>query len=200
MQKLKIKDIVMVALISALYLILYTVSGMGTMIIGPMGHAISPGLCGLITGSIFFFITRKIGKFGQFMIMQAICMVIFSIMGAGYLPWVITSMLGALVADLIASRENSPALWKVIVASGIFHVGQAFGSIIPSMFFMESYRDEWISRGQTPEAMDEMIKYTSGAMGIVSTVIVFVLAAVGVLIGYLILRKHFEKKDVPAVA
>ena len=200
MQKLKIKDIVMVALISALYLILYTVSGMGTMIIGPMGHAISPGLCGLITGSIFFFITRKIGKFGQFMIMQAICMVIFSIMGAGYLPWVITSMLGALVADLIASRENSPALWKVIVASGIFHVGQAFGSIIPSMFFMESYREEWISRGQTPEAMDEMIKYTSGAMGIVSTVIVFVLAAVGVLIGYLILRKHFEKKDVPAVA
>ena len=200
MQKLKIKDIVMVALISALYLILYTVSGMGTMIIGPMGHAISPGLCGLITGSIFFFITRKIGKFGQFMIMQAICMVIFSIMGAGYLPWVITSMLGALVADLIASRENSPALWKVVIASGIFHVGQAFGSIIPSMFFMESYRDEWISRGQTPEAMDEMIKYTSGAMGIVSTVIVFVLAAVGVLIGYLILRKHFEKKDVPAVA
>ena len=200
MQKLKIKDIVMVALISALYLILYTVSGMGTMIIGPMGHAISPGLCGLITGSIFFFITRKIGKFGQFMIMQAICMVIFSIMGAGYLPWVITSMLGALVADLIASRENSPALWKVVIASGVFHVGQAFGSIIPSMFFMESYRDEWISRGQTPEAMDEMIKYTSGAMGIVSTVIVFVLAAVGVLIGYLILRKHFEKKDVPAVA
>ncbi len=200
MQKLKIKDIVMVALISALYLILYTVSGMGTMIIGPMGHAISPGLCGLITGSIFFFITRKIGKFGQFMIMQAICMVIFSIMGAGYLPWVITSMLGALVADLIASRENSPALWKVVIASGIFHVGQAFGSIIPSMFFMESYRDEWISRGQTPEAMDEMIKYTSGAMGIVSTVIVFVLASVGVLLGYLILRKHFEKKDVPAMA
>ncbi len=200
MQKLKIKDIVMVALISALYLILYTVSGMGTMIIGPMGHAISPGLCGLITGSIFFFITRKIGKFGQFMIMQAICMVIFSIMGAGYLPWVITSMLGALVADLIASRENSPALWKVVIASGIFHVGQAFGSIIPSMFFMESYREEWISRGQTPEAMDEMIKYTSGAMGIVSTVIVFVLAAVGVLIGYLILRKHFEKKDVPVMA
>ena len=48
--------------------------------------------------------------------------------------------------------------------------------------------------------MDEMIKYTSGAMGIVSTVIVFVLAAVGVLIGYLILRKHFEKKDVTAMA
>ncbi len=200
MQTLKIKDVVMVALITALYLILYTVSGMGTMIIGPLGHAISPGLCGLITGAIFFFITRKVGKFGQFMFMQAICMVLFSIMGAGYIPWVITSMLGALVADLIASRENSPAVWKVVIASGVFHVGQAFGSIIPSMFFMESYKEEWISRGQTPESMEEMIKYTSGAMGVVSTVIVFVLSAVGVLIGYLILRKHFEKNDISVTA
>ena len=197
-KKLKIKDVVMAALLTALYLILYMVSGMATMVVGHFGHAISPGICGLLTGAIFFFMSRKIGKFGQFMIMQAICMIIFSCMGAGYLPWVVTSMIGALIADLIASRENSPAVWKVVLASGIFHVGQAFGSIIPSMFFMESYRDEWISRGQTPEAMDEMIKYTSGAMGVVSTVIVFVLAALGVIIGYAILNKHFEKKAVQA--
>ena len=198
MHKLKTKDIVMAALLTALYLILYLASGMATMVVGPFGHAISPGICGLLAGAIFFFMSRKIGKFGQFMIMQAICMVIFSCMGAGYLPWVVTSMIGALIADLIASRESSPAVWKVAVASGIFHVGQAFGSIIPSMFFMESYRDEWISRGQPPEAMDEMIKYTSGTMGILSTVIVFVLAVAGVIIGYAILNKHFERKQIAA--
>ena len=200
MKTLKIKDVVMVALITALYLILYMVSGMGTVIFGAMGHAISPGLCGVIAGTVFFFVTRKVGKFGQFMFMQAICMVLFSIMGAGYIPWVITSMLGALLADIIASRESNPAVWKVAIASGVFHVGQAFGSIIPSMFFMESYKEEWTSRGQTPEALDEMIKYTSGIMGVVSTVIVFVLSVVGVLIGYLILRKHFEKKETSVTA
>jgi len=195
MKKLKIKDIVMIALLSALYLIFYTLSTALVMVLGAFGHAISPGICAIFTGTIMYFMTRKVGKFGQFMIMQAICMVIFSIMGAGYIPWYITSMLGALGADLVASRSNKPAVWKVAVASGLFHVGQAFGSIIPSMFFLESYKEEWMGRGQTPEAMDEMVKYTTGGMGILATVVVFALSVVGVYIGYLILRKHFERKE-----
>lgn len=200
MNKLKVKDVVMVALLTALYLLLYMVSGMAVMVLGSFGHAVSPGVCAVFAGTVFFFMTRKVGKFGQFTIMQAICMVVFSIMGAGYLPWFITSMVGAILADVIASRDNKPAVWKVAVASGLFHVGQAFGTIIPCLFFVESYREEWISRGQTPEAMEEMIKYTSGVMGIVSTAVVFGLSVIGVVIGYLTLRKHFEKRDEMQVA
>ena len=200
MNKLKVKDVVMVALLTALYLLFYMVSGMAVMVLGAFGHAVSPGVCAVFAGTVFFFMTRKVGKFGQFTIMQAICMVVFSIMGAGYLPWFITSMVGAILADVIASRDNKPAVWKVAVASGLFHVGQAFGTIIPCLFFVESYREEWISRGQTPEAMEEMIKYTSGVMGIVSTAVVFGLSVIGVVIGYLILRKHFEKRDEIQVA
>lgn len=200
MNKLKVKDVVMVALLTALYMLFYMVSGMAVMVLGAFGHAVSPGVCAVFAGTVFFFMTRKVGKFGQFTIMQAICMVVFSIMGAGYLPWFITSMVGAILADVIASRDNKPAVWKVAVASGLFHVGQAFGTIIPCLFFVESYREEWISRGQTPEAMEEMIKYTSGVMGIVSTAVVFGLSVIGVVIGYLILRKHFEKRDEMQVA
>jgi len=200
MKKLKIKDIVMIALLTALYLVFYMVCGMLAMVFGPFGHAISPGICAIFTGSIMLFMARKIGKFGQYLIMQAICMVLFGIMGAGYIPWVITSMIGALFADLIASRSKDTPVLKVAIASGLFHVGQALGSIIPSWFFMEQYRQDWINRGQTPEAMDEMIKYTSGVMGFVSTVIVFILAIAGVYLGQLILKKHLEKKDVDTKA
>ncbi|SDB33441.1 energy-coupling factor transport system substrate-specific component [Pseudobutyrivibrio sp. YE44] len=196
MKKLKIKDVIMIALLSALYMVFYMLSMVIIAPLGPFGHSISCGICALLTGSIFFFISRKIGKFGQFMLMQAICMVLFSIMGAGYLPWLVTSMVGALIADFIASKDNNQHVFKVALASGIFHVGQAWGAIIPSWFFLDSYREEWISRGQTPEAMDEMIKYTSGAMGVVSTVIVFALSVAGVYLGYAILRKHLEKKDI----
>ena len=139
-----------------------------------------------------FFVTRKVGKFFQFTIMQAICMLIFSIMGAGYLPWLITSMVAAVIADFIASREEKPAVWKVAIASGIFHVGQVWGTMIPSWFFLESYKSEWIGRGQTPEAMEQMIRFTSGFMGVVSTLIVFALAFAGVFLGWLILRKHLK--------
>jgi len=192
-RKIKIKDVITVALLTALYLLFYMVSGVAVTFLGQIAHAISPGITALITGTIFYFMSRKVGRFGQFTIMQAICLLIFSIMGAGYLPWIITSLVGALLADAVASTSRKPAVWRVAVASGLFHVGQAFGSIIPSWFFLDSYRTEWISRGQTPEQMDEMIKYTSGFMGVVSTAVVFAMSCVGVVIGFLILRKHFEK-------
>ena len=198
MRKLKIKDVVMTSLLTALYMVFYMVASMIVMVFGQFGHAISPGICAILTGSVLLFLTRKVGKFGQFTIMQAIIMLIFSIMGAGYLPWIITSMVAAILADVIASREEKPAVWKVALASGVFHVGQAFGVIIPCWFFLESYREEWISRGQTPEAMDEMIKYTSGAMGVIATVVVFALSVAGVYLGYLILKKHLDKKDAMA--
>ncbi|MCR5213411.1 MAG: MptD family putative ECF transporter S component [Eubacterium sp.] len=198
-KKLKIKDFVMIALLTALYMLFYMVASLFVFVLGDFGHAISPGICGLLSGAVLVFMTRKVGKFGQFTIMQAICMVIFSIMGAGYLPWFITSMVGAILADIIASTTDKPATWKVGIASGLFHVGQAFGTIIPCLFFLESYREEWISRGQTEEAMDAMIKYTSGAMGIVSTIIVFTLSFIGVYIGYAILKKHLENSEASKV-
>jgi len=190
---LKIKDVVMVALLTALYLVFYMVSGVLITMLGAFGHAVSPGVCAFIAGSILLFMTRKVGKFGQFTIMTAICLLLFTIMGAGYLPWLITSMVAAVIADFIASREVRPAVWKVAIASGIMHVGQAWGSIIPSWFFVESYREEWISRGQTPEAMDEMVRYTQGIMGVLATAVVFALAAAGVYLGYLILKKHLKE-------
>ncbi len=194
MRKLKIKDVVMTSLLTALYMVFYMVASMAVMVLGQFGHAISPGICAILTGSVLLFLTRKVGKFGQFTIMQAICMLIYSIMGAGYLPWLITSMVAAILADVIASREEKPAGWKVALASGVFHVGQAWCTIIPSWFFLERYKTEWIGRGQTPEAMEEMVKYTTGIMGVVSTLIVFVLAVAGVYLGWLILRKHLKEK------
>ncbi len=194
MRKLKIKDVVMTSLLTALYLVFYLVASMIVMVLGQFGHAISPGICAILTGSVLLFLTRKVGKFGQFTIMQAIMMLIFSIMGVGYLPWIITSMVAAILADVIASREEKPAVWKVALASGVFHVGQAWGSIVPSCFFLESYKEEWIGRGQTAEAMEEMVKYTTGFMGLVSTFIVFALAVAGVYLGWLILRKHLKEK------
>ena len=193
MRKLKIKDIIMVALLTAVYLVFYLISGMSSMVFGAFGHAISPGVCGLLGGCVLYFMSRKIGKFGQFTILTAIIMLVFSLMGAGYLPWLITSMIAAVIADFIASKDNKVAAWKVAVASGIMHVGQAWGAIVPSWFFVESYKKEWIERGQTPEDMEAMAAMTQGIMGVLATVVVFALAFAGVYLGYLILRKHFKE-------
>ena len=191
--RLKMKDFVLLALLTALYIIVYFVSMMLISLMGPFGHAISPGICGLLSGAILIFISRKIGKMWQFTLMELIIMGVFALMGAGYLPWFITSMVGAVLADVIASTSNKPSVLKVAIASGLIHVGNALGGIIPACFFTEQYMNEWIARGQKPDQMLEMVKATQGTMGILATIIAFILSVIGVYIGYSRLKGHLKE-------
>ncbi len=191
--RLKMKDIVFIALLTVIYLIFYMVSMFLIVALGQFGHAISPGICALLTGSVIIFMNRKIGKMWEYSIFTALVMAAFALMGGGYLPWIVSSMVTAVIADIIASRSNETSIPILAVASGIMHVGQAWGAIIPSTFFLDSYRSHWIERGMDPDEMDEMIRFTKGLMGLLSSVLVFILAVIGVFLGYLILRKHLEK-------
>ncbi|BET22917.1 MptD family putative ECF transporter S component [Solobacterium moorei] len=191
--RLKMKDFVLLALLTALYIIVYFVAMMLISLMGPFGHAISPGVCGLLSGAILIFISRKIGKMWQFTLMELIIMGVFALMGAGYLPWFIASMVGAILADVIASTSNKPSVLKVAIASGLIHVGNALGGIIPACFFAEQYMNEWIARGQKPDQMLEMVKATQGTMGILATIIAFILSVIGVYIGYSILKGHLKE-------
>ena len=88
----KMKDIVTVALLTALYIVFYMITMLIITPLGPFGHSISPGICAILTGSIIVFLSRKVGKMWQFTLMIAILMVIFWLMGGGYIPWVLSSM------------------------------------------------------------------------------------------------------------
>lgn len=191
--RLKLKDIITIALLTAVYVLLYMITMGISSALGQLGHAISPGLNAVLAGSVILFMNRKVGKMWEYSIFTALLMAAMALMGGGYLPWVATSMVTAVIADLIASRSRDTSVLKVALASGILHVGQAWGAILPSLLFLNAYRDHWIARGMTPEAMDEQIFYTSGWMGILMTAVVFVLAFAGVWLGHLILRRHLEK-------
>ncbi|KGF14931.1 membrane protein [Peptostreptococcus sp. MV1] len=192
-KKLKIKDILLLALLTAIYMIIYMVCMAIITPLGAYGHSISPGICGIFSGTVIYFMSRKVGKMWQFTIFTLFVMGVFALMGGGYLPWLITSVSTAIIADIIASRVDKPSVGRLAIASGLIHMGQAWGAIIPSMFFLESYRSTWISRGQKAAEMDAMIKYTAGTWGIVNSLIIFALAVLGVYIGYFILKKHFKE-------
>lgn len=190
---IKIKDILLVALLTAVYILMYFVTMTIITPLGALGHAISPGICSVFAGTVIYFMSRKVGKMWQYSLMTLLVMGVFALMGGGYLPWLISSMVTALIADMLASRSKKTPVIKVAIASGIMHMGQAWGAIIPSLLFLDKYKETWVARGQSVEAMNEFIKYTSGYWALVSSVIVFVLAFVGVYIGFFILKKHFKE-------
>ncbi|MDO4711953.1 MAG: MptD family putative ECF transporter S component [Peptostreptococcaceae bacterium] len=194
-KKLKTKDFVFLAIITGLYFALY----MGVMMLiaplGAYGHAISPGIFGLLGGTIIYFIAKKLGKMWQFTILSAIVMGVFALMGAGYLPWIVTTIVTAVLADLITSSRDEPSTLQIAVSFGLMQVGQALGGILPVWFFVDAYRSEWIARGQTPEQMDRMIAVTKGMMGVSAIAVTFVLAFIGAYLGSMILKKHFASYE-----
>lgn len=193
--KLKVKDFMLIALLTALYMIIYMISMFAIAPLGAFGHAISPGICAVFSGTVIYFMSRRPGKMWQFTIMTILVMACFTLMGGGYIPWYITSVGMAAIADLIASgKSRNAGVAKVAVASGLMHVGQAWGAIIPSIFFVSRYKSYWVMRGQSEAEMDMHIRYTAGMWGVFSSVIVFVLAVIGVYLGWFILRKHFKEE------
>ncbi len=191
--KIKLKDLVLIALLTVIYFLIYMIGMLFVTLLGPLGHAISPGICALFSGAIIIFMNRKVGKMWEYTIFTILIMATFSLLGGGYIPWYITSISMAVIADIFASKTNDTAIWKLGIASGFIHVGQACGAIIPSIFFLDRYRAHWIERGMSPQDMDNMIKYTKGAMGFAAIVVVFVMAFIGIYLGHLILRKHLDK-------
>ncbi len=193
----KMKDVVTISLLTALYMVFYMIAMAVITPLGPFGHAISPGACGLLAGAVIIFLSRKVGKMWQFTLMTGILMITFWLLGGGYLPWVISSLVMAAVADFIASRDGKTVkVWKLALASGLMHVGQAWGAIVPSWFFLEQYKAHWVGRaGMTAEMMDAQIKFTQGIMGVLATFITFVLALAGVYLGYIILKKHLKEGE-----
>lgn len=188
--KLKIKGLVLIALLTAIYLLIYMASMVPISLLGPYGHAISPGVCALLSGAVLLFMNRKIGKMWEFTCFTLLVMGAFALMGGGYLPWLITSVTAAVAADLLASHSNETSVPRLAIASGILHVGQALGGIIPATFFVSSYRTHWIARGISPAEMDGYIRFSKGLMGLSATVVVFALAFAGMYLGQLILRRH----------
>lgn len=192
---LKTKDILLIALLTAIYVLISMVIMIAIMPMGVFGHSISPGLSSILSGTVVYFMARKIGKMWQYTVMTLLLMGVYALMGGGYLPWLISSVVTAVIADLIASHSKEAGVGRIALASGVMHMGQAWGAIIPSLFFIEKYKSDWIARGQTPEAMEDMVRYTSGMWALYTSLIVFVLAVIGVYIGHFILKKHFRAKQ-----
>lgn len=191
----KTKDYVFLAIISALYIAVYMVASIASSLLGPFGHNISPGIFGLAGGTIMYFIAKKLGKMWQFTLLTIIVMGLFTLMGAGYLPWWISSLTGAVIADFMVSRQGSNfSVLNLAIGFGIMQVGQACGSLIPVLLFVDSYRQEWINRGQKPEFMDASIAASQGFYAVLTVILVFGLSFIGIYLGHKILKKHFANQ------
>ena len=181
--KLKIKDIITVVLLSLINVVIFFASTL--LYISPITIILMPVFFSLLEGVVYFIIGTKVKKPGAIFIYS----IVRAIMG-GYLPYIILFILSGVIAELL--------LWKIGYGNGkaltvsyiINQVFAAFGStIIPYAIAAKAMADQAVSDGR----QDNILKASEilrswWSVALVAGVIVA--AFIGAMIGRRIVKKH----------
>ena len=181
--KLKIKDIITVVLLSLINVVIFFASAL--LYISPITIILMPVFFSLLEGVVYFIIGTKVKKPGAILIYS----IVRAIMG-GYLPYILLFILSGVIAELIlwkTSYGNGKALTVSYIINQVF---AAFGStIIPYAIAAKAMADQAVSDGRQDNilAASEILQ-SWWSVALVAGVIVA--AFIGAMIGRRIVKKH----------
>lgn len=190
------RDFILIGVLTAVYFAVGMVIAMVTAMASPLAHIFSPAITGVFGGIIYLLLVSKTPKKGVFTLSTIILMVLYQFSGGGYLPWFITTVLSAVIADLICLPTQYKGFKSIAIGFGLMVTGQALGNVFPVVFFAEKFRNDFVSRGVEAVFMDQMIQFIQGPMAIIILVLSFSGGVVGMLLGKKLLIKHFKKAGI----
>lgn len=191
--KFKTKDFILIGILTAVFFVVYLGISMATAIAGPVTHLFASAITGLVAGIIILLLVTKVPKKGVFTINTFILMMLMQFAGGGYLPWLISSMLSAVVADIICIPSRYKNIRAIAIGFGVMMLGQMLGNILPILLFVDQFRADFASRGIDSSFLELMIRTVQGPMAAIVLVISFIGGVIGIYIGKGLMHKHFTK-------
>ena len=189
----KISDFVLIGILSALYGVLVLGIGALTVLLSPAMHALSPALIGVLLGTVFLFVVKKIPKFGAITLFVAISTALFAgFSGMMYVPFVGSVTAVAFVVDL-AVRGLGSRIPVLAAGYGLIQASYVFGGAIPLLFFLEQEMVRWQEAGMDMERIERFVEHSTGAFLAAGMGIAFLGGVIGIYIGKRILQKHFKE-------
>ena len=190
------RDFILIGVLTAVYFAVGMVIAMVTAMASPLAHIFSAAITGVFGGVIYLLLVSKTPKKGVFTLSTIILMVLYQFSGGGYLPWFITTILSAVIADLICMPTHYKGFKSITIGFGLMVTGQALGNVFPVVFFAEKFRNDFVSKGVEAVFMDQMIQFIQGPMAVIILVLSFSGGVLGMLLGKKLLIKHFKKAGI----
>jgi energy-coupling factor transport system substrate-specific component len=189
--KLNVKDLINVGIFTAIYFVVFYVSGMVGYI--PVFMVLLPFLLPLMTGIPFMLFLTKVNKFGMVSIMGIIVSIIMAITGHGW-PVIAVGVPCAVIADLLFKSGEYKSWWKIVAGFCIFSEW-IMGAMLPFWIMRDAYFAQ-IRAGYGDEYTNTLMSLMSGWMFAVMALLVIVGGTVGAYIGRGVLKKHFKRSGI----
>ncbi len=157
MNSWKISDFVLIGILSALYGVLVLGIGALTVLLSPAMHALSPALIGVLLGTVFLFVVKKIPKFGAITLFAAISTALFAgFSGMMYVPFVGSVTAVAFVVDVLV-RQVGQRVPLLAAGYGLIQAAYVFGGAIPLLFFLDQEMVRWQEAGMDMAGINRTI-------------------------------------------
>lgn len=185
-EKLNIKDIITVVLLSLINILIYMSASL--LYASPVTILLMPIIFSLLEGIVFFTIGVKIRKKGTLFLYCAVR----GILG-GYLPYIICYLLAGLIAELIQMKSGYGRKGGLTICYMIIQLlASAGGTFYPYVLAYNSFfgdKEEFVkaNNGENVLAAADMLH---SWVGIALIIGILVASFIGALIGRNIIKKH----------
>lgn len=189
--KLNVKDLINVGIFSAIYFVMFFISGMTGFV--PIFAVIFPAILSILGGIPFMLFLTKTRKFGMITIMGILMGILTFLMGQSWIA-IITGFICGLLADWIY-KAGKYASWKHILSSYCIFSLWVIGSMLP-MWVMKDAFFAGVRAGQGAEFTDALLAYINSRVLLGIIVLTVLCAVAGAFLGRGILKKHFKRAGI----
>lgn len=189
--KLNVKDLINVGIFTAIYFVMFFISGMTGFI--PIFTILFPILLAILGGIPFILFLTKVNKFGMITIMGVLMGILTLVMGQGWIA-IITGLVCGLIGDLICKAGKYKS-WKHMLIGYCVFSEWVFGSMLP-MWVMRDVYFERIRSGQGNAYTDMVLSLVTNEVIPIILAGIVIGALVGAFIGRAALKKHFKRAGI----
>lgn len=193
-EKLKSKDLITIAIFAVLMGIVQFIISMFFGMI-PVTYPFLVSVTLVPVGIIWVYMRVKVPKRGAIFIQSVVLALLLFLIGSGW--WITVGFIvGGLAAELISGiGKYRDFKWNTI-GYAAFGVLLNFCAFSPILLAADYYRNYCVSNGMDTAYVDSLINFMSWPLLILTTALSIAGAVLGMLLGRLMMRKHFRKAGI----
>lgn len=190
MNKLKIKDVMLIGIYGALYFICVGLGTLaGVLFIHSGNMMFAPAFTALFAGTVYMLLIAKVKKFGAITLLGLI-MATFFFFSGHYLLSFFPSVICGVGADVIAKQRQYQSKIGNLLSYIVFSLGN-LGPIILMWFMKEAYIQRLLNKGKDWTYIHNVMVDFTGHNVAFLLFAICLSALVGGLFGQYMMRKHF---------
>lgn len=190
-----LKEIVIVVLLSVLTIVINLICAIPFMASPKWSVWGGYTLSTLISGPIYVLMISKSSKKGTNLLFFGVKALYTLIMGQ--VPTAIVYLLGGVICELIVLNGGYRNALRAGIAFAVHNVIFGIGSFTPMFLGADSYAQQMLDSGMEQSAVNAMVyDLVAPDFVLISTVLLVVASALGMLIGVKTLKKHFKPAGV----